>query len=295
MSALRQLLAGSVDYAGLFPPAQLDMAAAVAEYAAHRAGPEHWMLARFVVPAARLVEFTLAAADQLPRPGAADPWRLSVLLGSDVAAEAALAMRFGDAHSGRASVDALELKAGTVDDIKRALAALPRELTAYVELSLEAELPPLLAALRTGGARAKIRTGGITPEAAPAPEAVAGFIAACHGAGVPFKATAGLHHPVRALQALTYAPDAPRGIQHGFLNVFGAAALVHAGVPRDEARALLAEERAQAFAFDAEGFTWNGHRVPAEALAATRRELAVSFGSCSLREPLHDLQALGLL
>jgi hypothetical protein len=218
-----------------------------------------------------------------------------VLLGPDVAADAALVMRFGDAHGGRAIVDAVELKAGSVDDIERALAALPRELSAYVELPLDAELAPMLAALRTGGARAKMRTGGIAPEHAPPPEAVARFIAACRAAGVPFKATAGLHHPVRALQALTYAPDAPRGLQHGFLNVFCAAALVHAGVPSDEVRTLLAEERAQAFAFDAEGFTWNGHRVQAEALAATRRELAVSFGSCSLREPLHDLHAMGLL
>ena len=38
MSALRPLLAGIVDYAGLFPPAGLDMATAIRNYAEYRHG-----------------------------------------------------------------------------------------------------------------------------------------------------------------------------------------------------------------------------------------------------------------
>ncbi len=292
MTALRELLTGIVDYAGLFPPAQLDMSAAVAEYAAHRRSPESWMLARFVTPVARLAEFAAAAAGHLPEAG--DPWRLSALVGPDPAADAATIAGFNAAHARRAVVDALELKAATPAEVEQALAALPRGLTAYVELPLQADLEPLLAAVKAGGARAKVRTGGLVPEAIPAPADLARFMAACRAAGVPFKATAGLHHPLRAEQALTYAEASPRGVMHGFLNVFGAAALLRAGAPADEAEALLREQRPEALRFDPAGFEWNGRHLPAAALAAGR-ELAVGFGSCSFREPVADLRQMGLL
>lgn len=294
MSALRELLTGIVDYAGLFPPAQLDMPAAVAEYAAHRASPESWMLARFVVPVARLAEFAASAAPHLPAAEAADPWRLSALAGADAAADAAALASFNAAHSGRAVVDVVELKAATPAEVTRALAALPRDLTAYVELPLSADLEPLLAAVKAGGARAKLRTGGLVPEAIPAPADVARFMAACRAAGVPFKATAGLHHPLRAEQALTYAADSPRGVLHGFLNVFAAAALLRAGAPAAEAEALLREQRPEALRFHEAGFEWDGRHLPAAALAAGRA-FAVGFGSCSFREPVADLRQMGLL
>ena len=45
-----------VDYAGLFPPAQLPLDEAVREYAAHLGDAEAWMLGRFIIPAQRLGE-----------------------------------------------------------------------------------------------------------------------------------------------------------------------------------------------------------------------------------------------
>jgi len=86
----RALLAGLVDYAGLFPPAALPMDEAVAEYARWRRSPEAFMLGRFVAPAARLVELGRAADVRLPEPGTGEPWRLSGLLGGDTHGDAAL-------------------------------------------------------------------------------------------------------------------------------------------------------------------------------------------------------------
>ena len=52
--------------------------------------------------------------------------------------------------------------------------------------------------------------GGVTPESIPSPEQVAEFIWDCARAPVPFKATAGLHHAVRAEQPYeTSATRAP--------------------------------------------------------------------------------------
>jgi hypothetical protein len=101
---------------------------------------------------------------------------------------------------------------------------------------------------------------------------------------VRFKATAGLHHAIRA------------GDAHGFLNVLGAAVFAHAdGLSADELVPLLAEEDADAFAIDAGGLALHDHRADAATIAEARRDLFVAYGSCSFDEPVEDLTALGVL
>lgn len=291
----RALLAGLVDYAGLFPPAALAMDAAVTEYAHCRRSPEAFMLGRFVVPAARLVELGRAADVRLSEPGTGEPWRLSGLLGGDTHGDAALVEAFNDSHAGRAVVDAVELKAASPAEADEALAALTPGLTAFVEVPLDENLPGLLATLQRRGARAKIRTGGVVPEAIPEPADVARFIAACAAAGVAWKATAGLHHPLRAEQRLTYEPAGPRAVMHGFLNVFAAAVFARAGATLAELDAVLREPQASALRLDDEGLAWRQLRAGTREITAARRDFASSFGSCSFAEPVADLQALGVL
>ena len=171
-----------------------------------------------------------------------------------------------------------EVKATTEEEI----AAFPPGV--YVEI---ADLA-LLDAIKRHGQRAKIRTGGITPDAFPAIGNVAEFLRACKAKGVAFKATAGLHHPLRCVRPLTYEPNAALGTMHGFLNVFLAAAMV------DDAEAILRETDPTAFRFDDDGASWRDRRVSIDDLKAMRR-FATSFGSCSFEEPIDDLKELGWL
>ena len=62
-ASLRALLANIIDYAGLFPPANLPLDRTIRNYARHRKGAEQWMLGRCIIPAARLAE--LAPFDKL--------------------------------------------------------------------------------------------------------------------------------------------------------------------------------------------------------------------------------------
>lgn len=289
-AALRTLLHETVDYAGLFPPAGLDMPAAVANYAAYRAGPDAWALGRFVLPAARLAELE-RAADPLLTPG--DPWRLSALLGPDVAADADRVGDFDRRHRARrtAVVDAVELRAADDEAIARAAALVPVGATAYVELPLGGDVAPLVRAVARAGMRAKARTGGTTPDAFPPSEDLARFIEACIAADVAFKATAGLHHPLRGAYRLSYEPDAATGVMFGFLNVFLATALLEAGASRVEARALLEEGDPDALRIEHDAVAWRAHRLGARALAAARSRM-VSFGSCSFREPVDEMGGL---
>jgi len=79
MRPVHTLLHGAIDYAGLFPPAALDLGAAVANYASYRSGTACWALGRLIVPAARLRELEAAAAPCFPT--GVHPWRISALAG----------------------------------------------------------------------------------------------------------------------------------------------------------------------------------------------------------------------
>ncbi len=157
--------------------------------------------------------------------------------------------------------------------------------TVYVEATGLAQLDELA----QQGLRAKIRTGGVTHDAFPNAEYVASFIEHCAELGLPFKATAGLHHPIRCVKPLTYEPNAPTGTMHGFVNVFLAAAFPQ------HARDILLESDARAFEFSDDAASWRGQRIATDDLARVRNEFAISFGSCSFEEPVHDLKELGWL
>jgi hypothetical protein len=294
-ASARALLSGIVDYAGLFPPAALAMEDAAAEYARWRRSPEAWMLGRFVLPAGRLADFARTADGLLPDGGAGEPWRLAALLGPDARGDSARVVSFNDAHAGRAVVDAVEARAATPEEACDVLDAVPPGIAAAIEVALDAELAPILAVLREGGARAKVRTGGLVAEAVPDPGALARFMAACAAAGVGWKATAGMHHPLRAERALTYAADAPRAVMHGFLNVFAAAALLAAGASAAEVEPVLRETDSAAFRFTDEGLSWRHLRAPVAAVARARDEGGASFGSCSFADPVEGLRTLGLI
>jgi hypothetical protein len=211
-----------------------------------RESPYGWLVERFVVPAAKLAE--------LPpeRPA------LSVVLSSldDVAL-----------LDGAADVEAVELVLPSARppsaELVAAYAALrPLDVETYFEVVFDDgwrdSVPAAIGAVAAVGGRVKLRCGGAF---VPSVEQVGLVVACCRDAGVPFKATAGLHHPLR------------RGGEHGFLNLLAAAT-----APRARIEEVLAEEDDAALELDEAG-----------------REAFVSFGSCSWREPVDGLRELGML
>lgn len=286
-----------IDYAGLFPPAALAMNAALEEYAFAREGPHAWMLGRFIVPIARIEEmgdrrreFPLSVLVNVALTPDADTGRWVELAGENLATVAR------ERDSG-ARVEALEVsippprwQRETVDAPLGQLAALLerenlRDLTTYAELP-RGTVPN--AAAKRARLGVKLRCGGLDAAAFPSVETVAAFIAGAAAEGLRFKATAGLHHPVRHVDAATGFP------MHGFLNLLAAAAFAP---NTDEAtlNAIVAEEDASAFVFDDGSFGWRDLRCDIDELRTVRRSSFVGYGSCSFSEPVEDLTALGIL
>jgi hypothetical protein len=296
-ASLGALLRGAIDYAGLFPPASLELVAALANYRVYQRSADAWALGRFVVPVGRLAELEgLLQRTQTEESGASAAHRvpLSVLLGSGDAAEIALVEGFNRRSLEHgAKVESVELKAGSADQARAALAQLPADWQRYLEVPLGQDNEAMLDAVRNGGGFAKARTGGITAEAIPSPEELVGFLARVAARKLPFKATAGLHHPLRGDYRLTYAEGSPSATLYGYLNLLLAAAILWKGGGTDRAMEALLEAAPGALRFDAVSLVWRNLRLDAAALAGMRRDFFHSFGSCSFREPLDELAAGG--
>jgi hypothetical protein len=295
VESIRKLLAEVIDYAGLFPPAKLSMSEAVVNYATYRNSNYSWMLGRFVAPVARLDEFFNYAEDAIAR-DRDKHWRIAAVAGEDIQETIRIIKEFNYKNSGLAFVDVLEVKANTVSKIENTVNALPKGVTAYFEIANKEELPELVSALAIRKQKAKIRTGGITHDQFPPARQIIRFVRTCMAANVPFKATAGLHHPIRCFRPLTYEPDSPSGMMHGFLNL-----LLMTGFARESYRVslleeLMEEEFEEVFKFDELGVSWrNQHQLNLTNLELLRQRGMHSFGSCSFEEPIADLEALGIL
>lgn len=308
--SLRTLLTDIIDYAGLFPPAKLSMAAAVETYNRARIGDHEWMLARFICPVSRLDEFDSTASPLLPgtfaRSGyreqadAAEPWPISALidgtLSTDLDRIDAFNARHADERNGLAHIDMIELKVTDVHQIDEALDTIPEDIFPAFEFPVTTDCRGFVAALSGEQAAAKIRTGGVVGNAFPTSDEVAAFLHACAAADVPFKATAGLHHPVRGNFRLTYDKDSACHTMHGFLNLFLAAALARCTrCDLDCTKAILRGEDPADFKIAEEVIGWKGELLTVTDVARVRETFALSFGSCSFDEPVDDLRKLGHL
>jgi hypothetical protein len=232
--ARRAALAQLIDHAPLFPPASLPMPEALDQDRRARADESSWLLARLVWPASRL--------DELENEERA----LSVLLDGP--------------YGGDPRAQAIETR------WESGLEGLTGEV--YVELPLDDELEERVAELAERGLRAKVRCGGAE---VPSRAELGRFLRVCGDAGVPFKATAGLHHPL--------ATDE----RHGFLNVVAACAFEDEGALDGQ------------ISLTPEALRWGERKAGAKELARVRREQLVAGGSCSFFEPVDELTELGIL
>ncbi len=298
MSAIRTLLHESIDYAGLFPPAALGMSEAVANYARYRTGSDAWALGRFVVPVSRLGEFEEAAAQHFRQNASGQPWQLTLLAGTDLTADLEAIAEYNRRHSERhpsVIADALEVKATSNSAIEDTLRRVPAHLQTFLEIPIEPDpSAPLVSIARLGG-RAKVRTGGVDQDAFPLTWQLLRFLRETVRLALPFKATAGLHHPLRAAYRLTYEEDSPTGVMFGYLNLFLAVAFLQSGMDHDNVVRVLEEGDAASLLADSRGISWRNQHLDLQALREVRRLGMISFGSCSFTEPLRDLERLDLL
>ncbi len=263
---------GLCDDAAVFPPGLTPLAEAVPAHRAHRAAPYAGLVGPLVLPASALDDLDPLLDD-------ADPLDLSLTAPGGPCEAAKALVKAADLPVDLRGLEVAVPAGMGPEEFFRVLG--PVDVPLYVEVPRDDRRPAMIAAIAARGHRAKFRTGGVKVSMYPSPEELAAAIKAVTEAGGPFKATAGLHHPVRNT-------DPETGFhQHGFLNLLLATDAALDGRPLGDLAAILADRDAPAVA----------RRVArlSEARTAAARALFLSFGTCSITDPVTELADLGLL
>jgi hypothetical protein len=305
--SLKALVTNLIDYAGIFPPAKLPLREAFPKYLEYRNGKYNWMLSRFIIPAALLPELGKLLDDIVIEDTEKIP--LSIIVRGkedDLKDDLDALTRFNSKYGGRFTADVFEIKLPDTDNVFSFMAAVNKSITGSLEYEarfffeggtslkgIEAAAEALRKYNDEDGhtpAGFKLRTGGEVSSAYPSPETAARVLKACKDFKLPFKATAGLHHPYR------HYNEGAKAHMHGFINLFGAAAMLdYHNIDEDKVLAMVNDENAGNFNFRDEELEWNGLTIPTGKITLARKEFCISYGSCSFYEPVEDLQRLNLL
>ncbi len=323
-ASLKAFLKGIIDYAGLFPPADLSLDTSIQKYSKHRKSDDAWMLSRFIIPASRLSELEPYRESLF---GEGEPFAFSVLgKGTETVSEyydhlAEVSREIGQFHEAqgdRVTTDSLEIKlpreavfandAELLSEIYEKTAeqfegssVLPSEIfvEGVFDSNWKKEIGLILEMLNehetsSGDSavklRYKLRCGGVEAHMFPSVEQVAFTLTKAREQNIAVKCTAGLHHPIR------HYADSVQTKMHGFFNVFGGAMLSYAhDFTAEQLEEVLTEEDPEHFTFTDSGFMWKDLEVASEEIAELREVALISFGSCSFDEPREDLRNLGLM
>lgn len=327
LASLRTLLTESLDYAGLFPPASLALDPAIRNFAAYRASPDRWMLARFICPAGRLAELSpfLPLFEE-------EPLRLSALgrggettemFIAGLREELAAIRAFSDQHGERVAVENFEtrlpadvLHGDCTGHMVQLLETMRKEFADYGLAHVSAACEATIArddvrgignfiggisffntklVLEKRGRPAdrvafKLRCGGVRADAFPAVELVARALARCGESGLPLKFTAGLHHPFPRYDAAAGAR------MYGFIPIYLAAILANMYALTDQAvAAVISCDDPAVFEITDSYLRFGEHAVPNEEIESLRATHILTFGSCSFDEPREDLRVANLM
>jgi hypothetical protein len=284
MNAIDTLLAGFFDYAGLYPPASLSLRSAANNYLDYAQAKHAAALGRFIVNADRLEELRSIAGDRTKQ------FKLCVIA-PDLKSLDGISRQISNGMP----VETVEVKCADPGVIRQIAASIPKSLTTYIEIPFDTQGIAALDAISRADMRAKIRMGGVVAEAFPPASAVIQMLSTLEKLRLPFKATAGLHHPIRSSQPLTYDPHSEKATMHGFLNLSCAAAVLYFGGTEKDAEDILQDEDVRSWKVDAASIQWRHLTWTRDQLSTLRHQFFMGVGSCSFEEPIHDLEALGWL
>ena len=292
-----------IDYAGLFPPAKLEIEPSLKNYAEYIKSTDKWMMSQFIIPVLRLNEIPTGLMKNYSKNF---PLNLSLISG-DICNDIATVNKFINMNNNSTIFTGYESRISDLAMFSQNLLDV-QELGQNQNLNFESfyEVSPndswmnqmneavsIISAFNAeyeAGVGFKLRCGGIEANMFPSAESIAQAILACKDASVAMKFTAGLHHPVR------HYSESVKTKMYGFFNIFiGGMIADKFNLEADTLTTILLDENPENFTFDDNGLHWKTYSISNLEIQNYRQESFISYGSCSFNEPREDLQQLGLL
>jgi hypothetical protein len=308
-----------LDYAGLYPPASLQLNQAISNYSQYKNHPENWMLSRFIISGTKLKElidfkdlffnnppFTFSIVGGQTNTTNEFKKDLDLVISNILDIETRIGPEL-------ISIECLELKVPVLQDTLFVLNIISDALLRFecknpLEIFLEfnlshkhnEDLKLILRHIKEFNFNNKnkkikfvgykVRTGGIEAKQFPSIDKLASIIFECNNFNVLLKATAGLHHPIRRYDNIVQTH------MYGFINVISAS--IFSSLFKIDFKTIydiLQDEDPKNFSFSDQKLKWRHLEATKEQIEFSRIKSFYSFGSCSFDEPITDLQSLGLL
>jgi len=302
-SSLECFLEKLIDYAGLFPPAKLEIEPAINNYLEIIKSRDRWIISQFIIPISRLNEIS---TDLMKNYSKEFPLTLS-LISTDLCNEIIIVNDFLNKYGSSSKFIGNEssiLDLSTFSQYLLNVHQICKKQNLHIVSFYEVgpsdnwieEMNEAVSKISRFNAEYgenigfKLRCGGVEAHMFPPAEDIAYAILACIQAGISMKFTAGLHHPIR------HYNESVKTKMYGFFNIFIAGMIAHKfNVGIDILIHILLEEIPENFKFDENGLSWKDYSISNIEIQKYRRDFFISYGSCSFDEPLEDLQQLGLL
>lgn len=302
-SSIHAFMYKIIDYAGLFPPAQLDLYPALKNYAEYIRSADDWMMSKFIMPASRLDELTDELMSHFNQQF---PLNLSLLTPFFDSDKSRL-IQVQENYPASVICSGIESMVTDPDMFESRYEAnrvarmdFENEIQAFYEMPRDADWSTevkknvqTLSDLNenyglTDGF--KLRCGGIEAALFPSPREISIAINICRDFEIPLKFTAGLHHPVR------HYSSSVKTKMYGFFNIFigGMLSYKHQ-LDNDNLEEIIIDEDARNFQFSDIGISWKNLELTHEDISILRSRSLISYGSCSFDEPREDLKELGLV
>lgn len=309
-----------IDYAGLFPPARLSLETAFGNYVHYLKSENNFMLSRFICPVKLFSELARIISSNYPD----EKGILISVLGrggyneedffKNLQEDLILWKNLLSSSGSIIKADSFEIKlpdeiitshdtgkiAGFINTVSDEINKnIPVESFIFFEGHIGTEWKKNIKHfiegikmhnLTSNNSGYKLRTGGVEAYSFPAPGQIAYSIRECLDRNIPMKCTAGLHHPFRHFDTVIGT------MMHGFINVFGAGIIaMRHNISDEEMIKIISDENPDNFSFNEKYFAWNDWKINADEIGLARKNLMLSFGSCSFDEPEEDLKKLKLL
>tara|TARA_Y100000590_G_scaffold29138_1_gene32600 strand:- start:206 stop:1132 length:927 start_codon:yes stop_codon:yes gene_type:complete len=298
-SASRDFFSGIIDYAGFFPPAQLEYLHALANYIDYSTSEYRWILSRFISPTAKFEQLAQFLSEKS--------------IDKDIDLVAILRPHEDiDTYISKLP-DELEAMNSLPDNVRVSFieTKLPSNILTHDISSAVNSLVEIFKAVRyhriflefsgenyinydvnnyVDSVGIKVRCGGPTLNLVPSVELLSEIIVYAADNKIPVKFTAGLHHPI-----LHFDPVLG-GMAHGFLNVFMASAMAYSNTANYKyIYEVLNDQDPENFIFNTDSVSYKDCTLPSELVQDIRKEYVHSFGTCSFDDPITDLTSLGII
>lgn len=273
-ASLRHLYAHSTDYAGWAPPSANTLEVALANFRQYSQSesPAHWILRNFTLTYAHLESLDPSTLHGLP---------LSVIVAdADTDHSVAQLNRLVDDPQFRGiHLAAIEMRAASMEEIRRTLDHVPQGATPLFEVPLDPHIISEVA-IESKPFGIKARTEGTQNTSA---EALAAFLS-WQGQK---KVTSGIHFPFTGINPISGRHD------YGNVNVSLAAVAAYTGAEAQHVMEILLNEDPAAFVFgDQEIRVGESDVLTLKHIIAARNESLQSIGTCNALRILQELNGV---